>query len=68
MQVVTINSVRSRTAPQQTLQAHTVDAGGMALKQKAIYLLNTPSGLFIAVDGTHPLESQCPPWHPALLR
>lgn len=62
LQVVRINSIWSRTAPLQHLQAHAVCTGGIALKQKAIYLLNTPSGLFIAVvHGTHPLESQCPP-------
>lgn len=34
----------------------------LALKQKAIYLLNTPSGLFIAVvHAARPPESQCPP-------
>lgn len=62
LQVVRINSVQSRTAPRQPLQAHTLYTGGTALKQKAIYLLNTPSGLFIAVvHGTHSLESQCLP-------
>lgn len=62
LQLVRINNVQSRTAPRQPLQARTVYTGGTALKQKAIYLLNTPSGLFIAVvHGTHPLESQCPP-------
>lgn len=44
-----MNSAQSRTASRQPFQAHTVYTGGIALKQKAIYLLNTPSGLFIAV-------------------
>lgn len=46
----------------QRLQTHSVCTGGAELKQKAICLLNTPSGLFIAVvQGTYLLESQCPP-------
>lgn len=62
LQAVRMNSAQSRTASRQPFQAHTVYTGGIALKQKAIYLLNTPSGLFIAVvQGTHPLKSQCPP-------
>lgn len=57
-----INSVQSRAASQQPFPAHTDDTGGLALKQKAINLLNTPSGLFIAVvHDTHPLDSQFPP-------
>ena len=53
-----INSVQSTTtAPPDPHGLHK----GTALKQKAIYLLNTPSGLFIAVvHGTYLLESQCP--------
>lgn len=62
LRAVRINSVQSRTTPWQSLQAYKVYTAGTALKQKAIYLLNTPSGLFIAVvHGTHPPESQCPP-------
>lgn len=41
--------------------SHMHHRGGMALKKKAIYLLNTPSGLFMTVvHGTHPAEFQYP--------
>ena len=59
LQVARINSAQSRTASRFPFP---VPTGGLTLKQKAINLLNTLSGLFIAaVHSTHVLESHCPP-------
>lgn len=62
LQAVRINSVQRGTASRQPLQSHTMSTGGDSTQAKAIYLLNTPSGLFIAVvHSARPLEPSRPP-------
>lgn len=75
LQVVRGNSAESWTAPWQPPpgrhRPHGRDgtpAKKSEGKKKNIYLWNAPSGLFTAVDGARPRESQYPPRLPAPLQ
>lgn len=61
-------TVAAPSRPTQTTREGRHSSKKVRKKKKAIYLLNAPSGLFMAVDGARPRESQYPPRLPVPLQ